>query len=169
MTRDGKFKKQVRARMRSTGENYHAALVALRPPTLAVPAAGDKERVMEEQRAGLVRETVARVLGREPSMEIREREGHVHVILDTVGAADAVDPFLLANLQREVALAVGDPGAVVRARLEATTCSFCGKRREDVEQLVFGVYSAICDDCVELAMTIVTQQRAGAKGADESR
>jgi hypothetical protein len=38
-------------------------------------------------------------------------------------------------------------------------CSFCGKCQHDVEQLVAGPGSCICDECVELCMTIVIEKR----------
>ena len=36
------------------------------------------------------------------------------------------------------------------------SCSFCGKRQEDVRRLVAGQNAFICDECVELCNEIIT-------------
>ena len=37
-------------------------------------------------------------------------------------------------------------------------CDFCGKRKEDVEKLIVGENSAICDDCVDLCVSILKDE-----------
>src|SRR5258708_39158247 len=37
-------------------------------------------------------------------------------------------------------------------------CSFCGKSQHDVRKLVAGPHVFICDECVELSMTIVREE-----------
>jgi ATP-dependent protease Clp ATPase subunit len=37
-------------------------------------------------------------------------------------------------------------------------CSFCGKSQHDVRKLVAGPKVFICDECVELSMTIVREE-----------
>jgi ClpX C4-type zinc finger len=39
-------------------------------------------------------------------------------------------------------------------------CSFCGKSQHDVRKLVAGPHAFICDECVELSMTIVREENA---------
>ena len=46
-----------------------------------------------------------------------------------------------------------EPGVVL-------TCSFCGKNQHQVFKLVAGPGVFICDDCVDLAHTIVEEERA---------
>lgn len=36
-------------------------------------------------------------------------------------------------------------------------CSFCGKRQHDVRKLVAGPHVFICDECIELCMTMVRE------------
>src|ERR1700730_18102444 len=40
------------------------------------------------------------------------------------------------------------------------SCSFCGKSQHDVRKLVAGPKVYICDECVELSMTIVREENA---------
>lgn len=37
-------------------------------------------------------------------------------------------------------------------------CSFCGKSQHDVRKLVAGPHVFICDECIELSMTIVREE-----------
>jgi ATP-dependent Clp protease ATP-binding subunit ClpX len=39
-------------------------------------------------------------------------------------------------------------------------CSFCGKSQHDVRKLVVGPKVYICDECVEISMTIVREENA---------
>jgi|ERR1700730_7094378 ClpX C4-type zinc finger len=39
-------------------------------------------------------------------------------------------------------------------------CSFCGKSQHDVRKLVAGPKVYICDECVEISMTIVREENA---------
>lgn len=38
-------------------------------------------------------------------------------------------------------------------------CSFCGKSQHEVQQLIAGPTVFICDECVDLCMTIVEERR----------
>jgi ATP-dependent protease Clp ATPase subunit len=40
------------------------------------------------------------------------------------------------------------------------SCSFCGKSQHDVRKLVAGPGVFICDECVELSMTVVREKGA---------
>jgi ATP-dependent Clp protease ATP-binding subunit ClpX len=39
------------------------------------------------------------------------------------------------------------------------TCDFCGKKREEVEKLIVGDQAAICNDCVDLCVDILTDEK----------
>lgn len=39
------------------------------------------------------------------------------------------------------------------------TCDFCGKSKEDVEKLIVGEHSAICNDCIELCVDILKDEK----------
>lgn len=39
------------------------------------------------------------------------------------------------------------------------TCSFCSKSKEDVEKLIVGEFSAICNDCVDLCVDILKDEK----------
>jgi len=39
-------------------------------------------------------------------------------------------------------------------------CSFCGKSQHEVRKLVAGPHVFICDECVELSMTIIREEHA---------
>lgn len=44
-------------------------------------------------------------------------------------------------------------------------CDFCGKNQKDIESMVSGPDGvAICDECIELSMEIVTERRREKKG-----
>ena len=47
-----------------------------------------------------------------------------------------------------------------RNRNDATTCSFCGKRHDEVNKLIAGPDVNICDECVHLCGEIVSEDRA---------
>ena len=51
-----------------------------------------------------------------------------------------------------------------RSRSNAPTCSFCGKRHDEVSKLVAGPDVNICDECVKLCSEIVAEDRARKKG-----
>ncbi len=38
-------------------------------------------------------------------------------------------------------------------------CDFCGKSKEDVEKLIVGEHAAICDDCVDLCVDILKDEK----------
>lgn len=38
-------------------------------------------------------------------------------------------------------------------------CDFCGKSKEDVEKLIVGDHSAICNDCVDLCVNILSDEK----------
>jgi hypothetical protein len=50
-------------------------------------------------------------------------------------------------------------------------CSFCGKSQHDVRKLVAGPRVFICDECVEISMTIVREEGGSfyLRGPDEYR
>lgn len=39
------------------------------------------------------------------------------------------------------------------------TCDFCGKSKENVEKLIVGEHSAICNDCVDLCVSILDDEK----------
>lgn len=39
------------------------------------------------------------------------------------------------------------------------SCDFCGKSKEDVEKLIVGENSSICNDCVDLCVSILTDEK----------
>ena len=47
-----------------------------------------------------------------------------------------------------------------RPRSDITTCSFCGKRHDEVNKLIAGPDVNICDECVNLCSEIVAEERA---------
>jgi ATP-dependent Clp protease ATP-binding subunit ClpX len=47
-----------------------------------------------------------------------------------------------------------------RNRSDVTTCSFCGKRHDEVNKLIAGPDVNICDECVNLCGEIVAEDRA---------
>jgi hypothetical protein len=51
--------------------------------------------------------------------------------------------------------------SVVMKGSKTVYCSFCGKSREEVAQLIDGPAVKICDGCVDLCMDIVQKGRAG--------
>ena len=46
------------------------------------------------------------------------------------------------------------------------TCDFCGKSKEDVEKLIVGDHAAICNDCVELCIDILKDEKIKSFPAD---
>ena len=54
-----------------------------------------------------------------------------------------------------------------RSRGDVPTCSFCGKRHDEVNKLIAGPDVNICDECVSLCSEIVAEDRAR-KGASRS-
>jgi ATP-dependent Clp protease ATP-binding subunit ClpX len=55
-----------------------------------------------------------------------------------------------------------------RHKSEVTTCSFCGKRHDEVNKLIAGPDVNICDECVHLCSEIVSEDRAR-KGVSRSQ
>ena len=55
-----------------------------------------------------------------------------------------------------------------RNRNDVTTCSFCGKRHDEVNKLIAGPDVNICDECVNLCSEIVSEDRAR-KGGNRSQ
>lgn len=51
-----------------------------------------------------------------------------------------------------------------RSRNNIPTCSFCGKRHDEVNKLIAGPDVNICDECVKLCSEIVAEDRARKKG-----
>jgi ATP-dependent Clp protease ATP-binding subunit ClpX len=47
-----------------------------------------------------------------------------------------------------------------RSRNDVTTCSFCGKRHDEVNKLIAGPDVNICDECVHLCSEIVSEDKA---------
>ncbi len=52
-----------------------------------------------------------------------------------------------------------------RSRNDVPTCSFCGKRHDEVNKLIAGPDVNICDECVRLCNEIVAEDRARKKGS----
>ncbi len=52
-----------------------------------------------------------------------------------------------------------------RMRNDVPTCSFCGKRHDEVSKLIAGPDVNICDECVRLCNEIVAEDRARKKGS----
>lgn len=44
-------------------------------------------------------------------------------------------------------------------KTKVSNCDFCGKSKADVEKLIVGDNAAICNDCVELCMTILNEDK----------
>ena len=55
-----------------------------------------------------------------------------------------------------------------RTRNDVTSCSFCGKRHDEVNKLIAGPDVNICDECVHLCSEIVSEDRAR-KGVSRSQ
>ncbi len=51
-----------------------------------------------------------------------------------------------------------------RARSDVPTCSFCGKRHDEVNKLIAGPDVNICDECVNLCGEIVAEDKARKRG-----
>jgi ATP-dependent Clp protease ATP-binding subunit ClpX len=49
------------------------------------------------------------------------------------------------------------------------SCDFCGKSKEDVEKLIVGESSAICNDCVELCVDILKDDKVKKFPVDDSK
>lgn len=49
------------------------------------------------------------------------------------------------------------------------SCDFCGKSKDDVEKLIVGESSAICNDCVELCVDILKDDKVKKFPADETK
>ena len=56
-----------------------------------------------------------------------------------------------------------------RNRNDVTTCSFCGKRHDEVSKLIAGPDVNICDECVHLCGEIVSEDRARKGGVSRSK
>ncbi|MEK7795530.1 MAG: ATP-dependent Clp protease ATP-binding subunit ClpX [Candidatus Hydrogenedentota bacterium] len=52
-----------------------------------------------------------------------------------------------------------------RSRSDVTTCSFCGKRHDEVNKLIAGPDVNICDECVRLCSEIVQEDRQRKTGS----
>ena len=46
-------------------------------------------------------------------------------------------------------------------------CDFCGKSKENVEKLIVGENSAICNDCVDLCVSILDDEKIKRFPADK--
>ena len=46
------------------------------------------------------------------------------------------------------------------------SCDFCGKSREDVEKLIVGDQASICNDCVDLCIDILKEEKTKIISAD---
>ncbi|MEZ7900643.1 MAG: ATP-dependent Clp protease ATP-binding subunit ClpX [Urechidicola sp.] len=47
-----------------------------------------------------------------------------------------------------------------------SSCSFCGKKRDDVSMLIAGIEGHICENCIEQANDIITQDQKTTKNID---
>jgi ribosome-binding protein aMBF1 (putative translation factor) len=52
-------------------------------------------------------------------------------------------------------------GLATIARRNLTSCSFCGKRSDEVRAMVYGAGVRICDECVDLAVEIIRDPDGG--------
>ena len=52
------------------------------------------------------------------------------------------------------------------AKKSDDTCSFCGRKRSDVKILISGIEGQICENCVEQARDIVSEEVVGKKKSD---
>ena len=50
-------------------------------------------------------------------------------------------------------------GRVVSYNDEVSRCTFCGKTENQVRKLVTGSGAAICDECIELCVDIISEER----------
>jgi ATP-dependent Clp protease ATP-binding subunit ClpX len=50
-------------------------------------------------------------------------------------------------------------GRVVDYNDEVPKCTFCGKTEHQVRKLVTGQGAAICDECIELCVSIISDER----------
>ena len=50
-------------------------------------------------------------------------------------------------------------GRVVSYNEDVPRCTFCGKTEHQVRKLVAGPSAAICDECIELCVDIVSEER----------
>lgn len=55
------------------------------------------------------------------------------------------------------------------AKQEEHVCDFCGKSKEDVEKLIVGENAAICNDCVDLCVDILKDEKVKPFRNDESK
>ena len=178
MPQDHWFKRRVRARMRETGENYLTARSLLRPSPSPVDS-GDRREIavsdverqgpqivdVEGEKVELIQAKVAQVLKRERKVKVQLVDGQHHwVTVLTEEPGERLEGPELAQLQREIAIGLNDPGVLVQElnlpEFEAIRCSFCGKPKAEVERLVTGPKVYICDACVDLAAEIVAEGRA---------
>ena len=51
---------------------------------------------------------------------------------------------------------------------DPTTCSFCGKSGEDVRRMIEGPLVRICDECVEICVTIIAEGNDRQRTRDEN-
>jgi ATP-dependent Clp protease ATP-binding subunit ClpX len=56
-----------------------------------------------------------------------------------------------------------------RTRNDVPTCSFCGKRHDEVNKLIAGPDVNICDECVHLCSEIVAEDKARKRGSHTMR
>jgi len=178
MPQDHWFKRRVRARMRETGENYLTARNVLRPSSSPVDS-GDRREIavsdvqrqqpeivaVEGEKVDLIQGKVAQVLKRERKVTVQlvDRQHHWVTVM-TEEPGERIDAPELAQLQRQIAIALNDPGVLVKelnlTEFEVNRCSFCGKSKAEVERLVAGPKVYICDACVDLAAEVVAEGRA---------
>ena len=52
------------------------------------------------------------------------------------------------------------------AKTKEDTCSFCGRKRSDVQILISGIDGQICENCVDQAKDIVSEEVAGKKKSE---
>jgi ATP-dependent Clp protease ATP-binding subunit ClpX len=52
------------------------------------------------------------------------------------------------------------------SKKNSSSCSFCGRKRDDVSMLIAGIEGHICENCIEQANDIVTQDQKTTKNID---
>ncbi|PJM72531.1 ATP-dependent Clp protease ATP-binding subunit ClpX [Bifidobacterium primatium] len=60
-------------------------------------------------------------------------------------------------------------GTVISYNEETPTCTFCGKNEHQVRKLVTGPGASICDECIELCVDIISDERRRDAEADALR
>ena len=91
---------------------------------------------------------------------LSRRVGHV--------AETPVDALAIARSDERQLPHGGKGGAEMHAR-NTLYCSFCGKTQHEVRRLIAGPTVFICDECIELCMQIILEERGNPARQDQPR